>query len=377
MSRTSKTLISIVVVLLIIWGGVSIYKKNTKPVITGPIKIGVMTILSGDLAFLGENVRNSAQLAIDDLNKDGRYGQVQLIVEDVGGLADQAKAVSAFHKLVDVDHVQYIIDGMTSNGTMAVAPLLDQSRVTMVTPLTGGENVDNAAEYLFRNGPSDIKAGTLPAEQLMSKFHYTKVALLSDNAEYTNDIAKHFRAAFKGTLVSDQTIAPSKTDYRTELAKVKTSGAEAIVINTADGVSSTYLIKQARELGIKAPIFANFIAFGPNLLKTGAAGGVYIYDPEFNEGSSAVQAFLAEYTQKYRADSPIRFHTTGTYDAVKMGLEAITSVGYDGTKIHDYLLSHIQNWAGYNGTVSFDAKGNTQTGFVLKQIKNGALVLVP
>lgn len=365
--------IIVVVVGVLVWVG----NRNTSaPQTSEPIKIGIITMQTGNLAFLGENVVNSAKLAVEKL---GRANDVKFIVEDVGNLDGQGKAaVSAAQKLINVDKVQFIIDGMSSNGTLAVAPIVNAAKVVMITPLTGGQNVDESGEYVFRNGPSDILGGVIPAKNMTEKFGFKKVALMTDNAEYTLDIVKHFKRTFAGTIVSDQTVQPDGNDYRTDLAKVKTANSEAIFLNTATGVSARYIIKQARELGINVPIFANFIAYGPDLISVAgpAAEGVYIYDPEFNQTSPEVASFLADYKKEFGFEPPIAFHTTGTYDDVKMGLEAIDAVGYDGQKIHDYLLKNIQNWKGFNGTVSFDAQGNSGTGFILKQIKNGKLVVV-
>lgn len=372
-----KSIIAVVIIAVVVLGGIFFTQRGSqKPPQPEKIKIGIVTMTTGNLAFLGDNVVKSARLAAEKLD---RAQNIEFIVEDVGDLDGQGtKAISAAHKLIDTDHVQFIIDGMTSNGTLAIAPILDQTKVVAVTPLTGGENIDTAAEYLFRNGPSDIKAGTLPARDLAQKFGFTKVALLSDNADYTTDIAKHFRATYTGDIISDQLVKPDGNDYRTELLKIKAAAPQALVVNTADGVSSKYIVKQARDLGITAPIFANFIAFGPDLLKYAgaAADDMYVYLPEFNGNTPEVKEFMTAYKTKYGADSPIAFHATGTYDAVKMGLEAIDHVGYDGVKIHDYLLANIKNWHGFNGAVSFDARGNSGTGFVLNQNKNGVLVEV-
>lgn len=365
--------IIVVVVGVLVWMG---SKSTNQPPVTGPIKIGIVTMQTGNLAFLGENVVNSAKLAAEKL---GRTNDVKFIIEDVGNLGGQGEAaVTAVQKLISVDRVQFIIDGMTSNGTLAAAPIVNAAKVVMVTPLTGGQNVDESGEYVFRNGPSDILGGVIPAKDMTGKFGFKKVALVTDNAEYTLDIVKHFKSTFTGIIISDQVVQPDGKDYRTDLAKVKAANPEAIFLNTATGVSARYIIKQARELGINVPIFANFIAYGPDLISVAgqAAEGVYIYDPEFDQTSSEVSSFLAEYKKEFGFDPPIAFHTTGTYDDVKMGLEAIDAVGYDGQKIHDYLLKNIQNWQGYNGSVSFDRQGNSGTGFILKQIKDGKLVEV-
>ena len=340
------------------------------------IKIGIMTPTTGNLAYLGENVVRSAELSVKDL---GYSDRVELIVEDSGQLGAQ-NSINSYRKLVDVDKVQIIIDGMTSDGTMAVAPLLENDKVVMITPLTGGENIDNASEYLFRNGPSDIIAGTKPAKDIYEKFGYKKVALLTDNAEYTLDISKHFRKTFKGEIVSDQIIIPDLTDYRTEVAKLIEKNPDAIVINTASGTSAAYLIKELYEAGNKKPIYANFLAYNENTLSIAgnATNGVYIYDPEFDENSVETQNFFAKYKETYGISPTIPFHTTGTHDAIKMSVEAVDNVGYSGhgQAIRYYLLNNIKNWKGMNGLVSFDANGNTQTGFVLKQVRDGKLVLV-
>ncbi len=87
MSTTYKWLIAIIVIIIIIAG---IWYYETKPTVapgaTGPIKVGVATLLSGDYASLGDNIVNTAKLAIDKINKNGGINgrQVELLVEDSG-----------------------------------------------------------------------------------------------------------------------------------------------------------------------------------------------------------------------------------------------------------------------------------------------------
>jgi len=366
-----KIIACLIMMMFIVIGCNSMITGNS--VEDNKIKIGIMTMTTGNLAFLGDNVVKSAELAVDSL---GLNNKVEIVVEDVGYLGSGRTTLSAYRKLVDVDKVEIIIDGMTSDGTMAIAPSIDKDKVVMITPLTGGENVDNAAEYLFRNGPSDIIAGTKPAYDLFYKFGLKNIALFTDNAEYTLDISKHFRNSFNGKIVVDEIIIPDQTDYRTELSKIN-ENVDAIVINSASGVSGAYLIKQLYELGNTKPIFGNFLVYNENTLAVAGNGAenVYIYDPEFEE-SELTQNFFIKYEEKYKHSPTIQFHTTGTFDAVKMFVEAVDQVGYDGEKVHDYLLENINEWRGMNGVVSFDEKGNTETGFVLKQVKDGMLVVV-
>lgn len=373
MERQTKML-TIIILLILIANLFFIFRLTGNVIKEEKIKIGIMTPTTGNLAFMGENIVKSAEFAIEE---QGLSNKVELIVEDTGYLGSGESVINSYRKLVDSNKVQVIIDGMSSDGSMAVAPLLDKDKVVMITPLTGGENIDNSAEYMFRNGPSDIIAGTKPANDLFYKFGYKKVALLTDNAEYTTDISKHFRNSFNGKIVYDELITPDLNDYRTEIAKIPRD-TDAIIINTASGVSAAYIIKQLHESGNKIPIFCNFIAFNENNLKIAgndAFENIYIYDPEF-EDSQLTRNFFEKYKTEYGKSPTIQFHTTGTYDAIKMIVEAEDNVGYDGRRIHNYLLKNIKDWQGMNGIVSFDSKGNTQIGFILKQVKNGKLVVV-
>jgi len=381
MNKSYKTLVirALILVVVIVVAGLLISNNNKSENYlqsASKIKVGILTMTTGNLAFLGENIVDSAKLAAEKL---GRTNDVEFIVEDVGNLSVQGtEAVAAARKLIDVDHVQFIIDGMASNGTLASAPVINEAKVVMITPLTGGQNIDEAGEYIFRNGPSDILGATLPARDFTQKFAFKRVALMTDNADYTLDIRNNFEKAFTGTIASDQLIKPDGVDYRIELLKAKVAKPDVLFINTATGVSARYVIKQARELGITVPIVTNFLAYGPDLISLAgkSAEEVYVYDPEYNESSRDVAALLSDYKSKYGHESPIAFHTTGTYDALRMGLQAIDAVGYDGQKIHDYLLTNIQGWSGMNGIVSFNSQGNSGTGFILKQIRNGKLEVV-
>lgn len=371
MKKRWVALIILLILCIFIWILISIQEPKQET-----IKVGIMTLTSGDLAFLGQNIVDSAELARQELGYDDK---IEFIIEDVGGLGTGGETVSAYRKLVDIDDIDIIIDGMSSDSTMVVAPHLDTDKVLMITPLTGGENIDNAANYLFRNGPSDVAAGTTPAKDIYERFNYTKIALLTDNAEYTLDISKHFRNTYVGEIVGDEIITPDLKDYRTVVNKINSEDIDAIVINTATGMSAGYIIKELYEIGNQKPIFANFLAFNPNTLSIAgqdAFEGVYIYDPEFDENSATTQDFFTKYKEKYNKDSPIPFHATGTYDAVKMIGQALDNGATTGEEVRIYLLENIQNWQGLNGIVSLDEKGNAQTGFVLKQVLNGKTNLI-
>lgn len=372
--ESSMKIISILALIVLVIGCVPGKEDISGPATlkTGKIKVGIVTPLSGDAAFLGQNVMRSAELTLNYYNLTDK---IELVTEDVQCAGHGADAVKAASKLIDIDRVQAAIGGACSDESLAMAPLFNSAKIPYITPLTGGQNINEAGEYIFRNGPSDIQAGTKPAQDVLSIFKIDRTSLVTDQAAYTEDIARHFRGAYKGNITFEADVPVGESDLRTTAAKIKTSGAEGVLILTQDGVSAAYLIKQLREQGSNAKIFSNFIAFSPKLAAIAgeAAEGTYIYYPEFDENSLDVKEFMAAYKKEWGTESPIPFHTTGTRDAIMMIAQAAEARGNDGERIHDWLLAYIRDWDGFNGNVTFDKQGNTQTGFVLKQVKGGKL----
>lgn len=335
------------------------------------VKIGVITPLTGDFAEMGENIRDSAILALEELDPNGKY---KLIIEDAGNVGEGRKAVSAYRSMSLRGDPQVIISGMASDAMLAVTPIYNEQEVVSFYPPTGGENIDQSGEYIFRIGPSDILAGQRPAEEIYA-MEYKRVVLITDSAEYTTDISRHFRNNYKGEIILDESVPSNLNDYRTTITKALETEADAIVINSASGNSAGYMIKHIRETGSNIPIVANFLAFWPGS-KTIAGdylNDAYIYDPEFNYARA--EDLLQRYEKRFGKQSPIPFQTAGTYDAIRMTIEAIEAVGNDGPAIREYLLENIQGWEGYNGVVSFDENGNSGTGFIRKVVRDGELVL--
>jgi ABC-type branched-subunit amino acid transport system substrate-binding protein len=91
---------------------------------TQPPKIGFILPLSGDLAFLGNGIRNGALLAKEDIEKQG--GSLDLIFEDNRG--DLATSARFGSKLVNSDSVTAIVSIISGVGAI-LKPLAVKAQV--------------------------------------------------------------------------------------------------------------------------------------------------------------------------------------------------------------------------------------------------------
>jgi ABC-type amino acid transport substrate-binding protein len=168
------------------------------------IKVALLAPLSGDVATLGESVRNGAMMAIDEWNaRGGILGrQIEAIVEDSQCSAEPA--VSAANKVIDQDGAKYIIGEVCSSASIPVSDIATAKSVLQISPTSTNPQVTvdqagNAKPTVFRACFIDSFQGTVAArfalEQLGAK---TAAVFLDQGNEYVRGLAEYFRQALGG-----------------------------------------------------------------------------------------------------------------------------------------------------------------------------------
>ena len=352
---------SFIIAFLIVTSSV-IAQESTQASIT----VGVATVLSGDLTVLGTNIRNT----VNTYKK--HHLRHPVIFEFQDAKKSSLDGLKAYQYLINVKNVDMLIGGTTSNGTIAGKQIINQSKTVLITPLTGGSNIDEAGPYIFRIGNSDKLNGYQQAEYFI-QHNLKRVALITEETEYTQDIAKHFRNKFKelgGELIYDDNFLPDNSDFKTQVTLVKSKKPEAIFISTQTGLVFGIFLKQLKELGggQNIEIHTNFLAASnPDAFK--AAGeaiyGVHYMAPAYDHSpTSPYQKFLAEYREDNKVEPAIPFHTAGTVDALNMLQDYLDkNKVFSREGFQQYLLNNIKNYKGLMGTFSFDSEGNADIGF--------------
>ncbi len=370
-----KIFFLILVILFVIFVFIRVNKQNDKV-----IKIGLASLMTGDFAVVGENIRNTAQLAVEEINNKGGINgrKLELIVED--SKCDSKTGLSAVSKLINIDKVKYIIGAMCSNGTVASAPIANEKKVIIMTPVTGGKSVDEAGEYIFRMANSDVLAG-IDTARAMVGLGYTKIAIVTELTEYNQDVKNGFLNEIKklgGSVVVDQDFNPNTTDFKTLIAKIKNSNVQTVAIWSQTGISGAHFVKQLKEQNVNIPIFSDFsFVLNQDAKKiVGNFEGIYFADPNYNSNNSDLKSFFTKFESKYNSKPLIPFHTASTYDSIKILVSGIENVGDDSVKVKNWILQNVKDYNGFMGKYSLDEKGNSDLGFTIKVVKNGEYVKV-
>jgi branched-chain amino acid transport system substrate-binding protein len=343
----------------------------------GEVRVGVLSVLSGDLGVLGKNVA----LTVETYQRHYLRHSLRFSVED--SKLTSSEGLSAFQKLVNADRVQLIIAGCSTNGLVAAKALINSSQTPTISVVTGGRSTDEAGPYVFRIGNSDSLNGRLEAERFAAEKLF-RVALFTEDTEYTHDISSAFLPRFselEGMLVFNDTFSPGTRDFRSQVALIKSKQPQAVFMPTQTGVALGIFLKQWRELGGgQIPIHTSFVA-APNPDAHAIAGsaiiGVEFMSPAYDAGNPEWSRFLAFYHKDHGIDPAIAFHSAATLDALNLLQAYLDGVNkFDREGFRDHLLEKVKNYRGLMGTYSFDEGGNANTGFVpsvIEKSMSGAL----
>jgi branched-chain amino acid transport system substrate-binding protein len=342
---------------------------------SGTITIGVILPLTGEAAHWGIPPRNGAEMAVDEINRDGGVGgrKLALVVED-----DQCKpaiGISAFDKIVAAANPAAVLGAVCSGVTLAIAPLAEARKTALISPASTSPKVTDAGDFIFRVIPSGSLRAKIFAEYVFNEKGLRKLAVLYINNEGGIGGSSAFKARFTqlgGAVVLEETYAQGATDVRAQLTKIKASGADGIMVGSYPP-DTVLVLRQARELELRQPMFLTTEAVeNPEVLReTGDAANGVVYILAAPATGAAPEKFTQAYEAKF-GKKPELFAAEG-YDIVRLIAAAIAASKdslASGSDIRDFLYK-VRNYAGASGAITFDQNGDVIKPYAIKTIEGG------
>ena len=236
-----------------------------------PLKIGAILSVTGPASFLGAPEARTLEMLVAETNKKGGVmgRQIQLIVKDSG--ASPEKAFSFAKQLIEEEKVFAIIGPSTSGETMKIKGVAEEGKTILMSCAAADAIVDPVAKYVFKTPQKDSDA-ILKIFQQMKKMKISRIGVLSSNTGFGGSGKGQIEklAPQHGiTIVANEVYDKAASDLTAEVTKLKAAKVEAIV-NWSIEPAQAIAIKNARQIGIKAPIFLSH-GFG-NIKYVGIAG---------------------------------------------------------------------------------------------------------
>jgi branched-chain amino acid transport system substrate-binding protein len=359
-----------------------------------PIKVGVLQVLSGDLANLGLGNLRTIELVLDDRGREILAHSVELQTED--SLCSQEGGSTAAAKIA-ADPQNVGILGPTCSGAAASATkVVSEAGLLMISgsstapSLTsfGGEPGSDWRPGFLRTAQNDALSGRAAATFVSQQLRLSKAATINDGDPYTRGLTETFERAFielGGQVVLSAGVNKGDTDMGPVLTAVARSGAEVVYLPIFEQ-EANHLLRQARDMEpLEEVIFLSAEGLYQETFIQAAGDasvGIYLVIPTTPE-SEAREAFVARYEAKY-GEAPEPPYYAHTYDAASLLLDAIEAVAIqdqDGT-LHigrQDLREALYATAGYqglSGSLTCDEYGDCGAGrFAVARLDNPAFGL--
>ena len=298
------------------------------------IKIGFVSTFSGPVAAIGNDMRNSFELALDHHGRKLGGLPVEVIYED-----DQIKpevGVQKTQKLIESDKVDFLVGYIWSNVALAsLKPIIDSKTFTLITNAGASQIAGElCSPYVFTTSWNNDQ--TPQAIGLyMNQKNVKSAFLIGPNYAAGKDMLAGVKSTFKGQVVGEEyTVWPSQLDFSAELTKAKNSKAESIFV-FYPGAAGVQFLNQYAQAGIKAqmPLYTAFTIDELSLpLQKENAIGVPGAQQWVNDLPNAEnKKFVEDYRKKYPGLRPT-FYGAQSYDAANLINGAVVAVKGDTAK---------------------------------------------
>jgi branched-chain amino acid transport system substrate-binding protein len=224
---------------------------------TDPVRVGLLSTLSGPGAGLGVDIRDGFQLAVK-LN-GGKLGgrPAEIIVADDQANPEVGRQTA--DRLIKRDKVDFMTGIVFSNVMLAVGTPTFQSKTFYISANAGPSQYagEQCSPYFFSASYQNDNMHEAVGKTVTDK-GFKRVALIAPNYPAGKDALTGFKRFYKGEIASETYTALNQLDYGAELSKLRATKPDAVYIFLPGGLGINF-IKQFVGAGLSKDI----TLFGP------------------------------------------------------------------------------------------------------------------
>lgn len=353
----------------------------------GTIKIGAVFSMTGPNSPLGVPEKQAVEMQVKKLNQAGGVNgkPIELIIED--DKSDNTEAVKAIRKLHKTDGVVAVLGSSGSGPSLGMVEYASRENLPMISMAAADQITNPVRSGIYKTPHTDIH-GSKRIYQFLKEKGWSKVGILYDSNTYGSGWGKQLKAfapEYGLNLVIEEKYGTKDSSMSTQLTKIKSSGAEVVIIAGTNPAPST-VVKEVKQLGLTIPIVSSHGSANEKFLELAgeAAEGIYMVagkllipdqlkadDPQ----TVVINEFVSNYKDAYHV-FPDGF-AGYSYDGLNMIVEALKSVDGDVSKLGE-AIEKVQ-YTGVTGEFRFnqnDHNGLKEDSMVILQVKGGKYQLV-
>jgi branched-chain amino acid transport system substrate-binding protein len=357
------TAVGAVALLAAAVGGSSARGGSTSASGAAPIKLGVLTSLTGAFTAWGIQTRAGMALAVNEINRSGGVtgrGQgrlLNLVVAD-----DQSNpnaGIDGYRRLTQQDGVVSVGGLISSDVALATARLAEQDKVPIFLVKAGANEIlTQSSRYTFRTCLPPAAEVAIPIVQLAQQRNLTSVGAIIADYAWGQSIKSSLEEAFKAvpSIKLNIQVAPrTETNFTPYLRAL---GDVSLIVATGHPPGAGAILAQSGQLGMKAPVMG---AYSPYTVTAKAAGTAsYGRWSDFKCMATATREYKAlakRFLRTFPQNEFLEDDALAGYAYVKIVAEAISRVGVDRTRIAAYVHANTFDIPGYAFPLKWTAWG--------------------
>ena len=372
--------------------------KGCVEVVPGdPIKFASANAISGNTAYLGNDINFGIQVALNDRGQ--LLGHDVALVKEDAGCSDAATGQTAAQAVVADKQIVAVVGTSCSRTAVPAMPVLSQAGVTMISAantapsLTNPDKPDFGGPFYFRTAYNDNVQGAAVAKFACETLSAKTAATVHDGSPYAEQLQQVFQDQFTalcgGKTTSAQAINVGDTDFHSVLTTIASSNAGKapdVFFFPIFDPEGPLLAKQTADVaGLENMklIGADGIKDGGFITAAGTfaaahGGPMYFSGPDLNFGTAYTDTFLPKYFALSGTTSPLAPYHAHGFDAINILMDAVAKVAVtdaDGnlfiprTAVRDYVHT-LKDYPGLTGTLTCDTNGDCGSKFVsIAQLK--------
>lgn len=292
-----------------------------------PVKIGMITTLSGPAGYIGEQMRDGFMLAIEDGILGGT--EVEVLVEDDQLNPGHGRQIA--DSMVYDEEVKIMTGIIFSNVAGAVVPDVVSNDVIYISPNAGPSTLAGKAcdpNYFVVSWQNDT-LHEVPG-MLATKRGYKTAFLMAPNYQAGKDALVGFMRGFEGEAVGEVYTQLNQVDFAPEIAQIRAAAPDVLYQFLPGGLGINFL-KQFDQAGLEG---IELVLPEPvDAVMIGAIGDAVVGLTEAthwapNIGNPASTAFVAAWKEAY-GDRPLAAYAEQGYTAALAIASALEATGGD------------------------------------------------
>lgn len=324
-----------------------------------PIKLGILEDQSGDFALVGIQKLHAAQLAVEEINKDGGLlgRQIDIIAPDTQ--SDNNRYQEMARKLILEDKVNVIMGGFSSASREAIRPIMEKEKMLFFynNQYEGGV----ASKYTFATGAVPEHQVTTLISAMIEKYGPKIYTIAADYnfGQITADWVKRTAEENGGEIVAEEFIPLGVSQFSSTISKIKQANPDVLVTLLVGQAQSSFYGQWAKEGNNDIPMATTVNmaqAYEHKRFKPPALANMYVTAPfmeELAEVTPAAKKFVDNFYAKFPKDEYVGMEAAAQYSGIYLWAKAVEKAGTTDTdEVIEALESGISFEDGPEGKVT-------------------------